>query len=282
MTKPRVRYRGRMANPEQLEIIKQGAQAWNKWRETVNPPQIDLTNEELSALHVSGANFREAYFVLSTLDRSQFHGADFTRACLIDASAENANFSRAKLIDCRLRGARLRSAHLNDADLSHSDLTNVDLHGGDLRRANVTEAQIGFTLFGNALLDGVIGLDTVVHAGPSTIGIETVYRDNLPDEFLRGCGVPDDIISYLPSLRSKPLEFYSCFISYSHADKVFARRLYAVLQSRGVRCWLDEKEMLPGDDIYQHIDRGIRLWDKFLLCCSQHSLKPPHGSIKRS
>ena len=30
--------------------------------------------------------------------------------------------------------------------------------------------------------------------------------------------------------------------------------------------------MLPGDDIYDQVDRGIRLWDKVLLCCSKHSL----------
>ena len=30
--------------------------------------------------------------------------------------------------------------------------------------------------------------------------------------------------------------------------------------------------MLPGDDIYEQVDRGIRLWDKVLLCCSRHSL----------
>lgn len=31
-------------------------------------------------------------------------------------------------------------------------------------------------------------------------------------------------------------------------------------------------EMLPGDDIYEQVDRGIRLWDKVLLCASKHSL----------
>jgi hypothetical protein len=28
---------------------------------------------------------------------------------------------------------------------------------------------------------------------------------------------------------------------------------------------LDEKPMLPGDDIYERVDRGIRLWDKVML-----------------
>jgi len=70
----------------------------------------------------------------------------------------------------------------------------------------------------------------------------------------------------------KPIEFYSCFISYSHADKAFARRLHDGLQMRGIRCWLDEHQLLPGDDIYEGVDRGIRLWDKVLLCCSEASL----------
>ena len=110
--------------------------------------------------------------------------------------------------------------------------------------------------------------------GPSTIGIDTLYRShgNIPEVFLRGAGVPEDFITYIKSLVGRPFEFYSCFISYSHADQSFARRLHDQLQGRGIRCWLDEHQMLPGDDIYEQIDRGIRLWDKVLLCCSQASL----------
>ena len=60
--------------------------------------------------------------------------------------------------------------------------------------------------------------------------------------------------------------------SYSHQDKPFARRLHDTLQGRGIRCWLDEKQLRGGDDILDHVDRGIRLWDKVLLCCSKNSL----------
>ena len=52
----------------------------------------------------------------------------------------------------------------------------------------------------------------------------------------------------------QPLEdwLYSLtpFYSYSHADKSFARRLHDGLQGRGIRCWLDEHQMVPGQDIY--------------------------------
>jgi hypothetical protein len=35
---------------------------------------------------------------------------------------------------------------------------------------------------------------------------------------------------------------------------------------------LDEHHILPGDDILDEIDRGIKLWDKTLLLCSESSL----------
>jgi hypothetical protein len=66
--------------------------------------------------------------------------------------------------------------------------------------------------------------------------------------------------------------FFSCFISYSSLDKPFAVRLHDALQAKGIRCWLDEKQLLPGHDISRELERGIYLWDKFLLCASNNSL----------
>ena len=69
----------------------------------------------------------------------------------------------------------------------------------------------------------------------------------------------------------KPIQFYSCFISYSHEDKTFARLLHDRLQGQGIRCCRDD-QLLPGDDLHDGIDRAIRLWDKVLLCASRASL----------
>ncbi len=75
--------------------------------------------------------------------------------------------------------------------------------------------------------------------------------------------------SHIPA---EPIQTYDCFISYSQTDGAFARKLYSALERNGVRCWLDEKQLVPGDDIAQQIERGIRLYDKTLLCVSRSSL----------
>jgi uncharacterized protein YjbI with pentapeptide repeats len=150
----------------------------------------------------------------------------------------------------------------------------VNLSGADLSGADLSGARLYETIFGNTILKDVRGLDTCIYEGPSVIDHRTLVKSApLPLIFLRGCGLPDTFIEYLPSLLLKePIQFYSCFISYSHADKSFARRLHDTLQGRGIRCWLDEKQLQPGDDIYHRVDEGIRLWDKVLLCCSEKSL----------
>lgn len=65
---------------------------------------------------------------------------------------------------------------------------------------------------------------------------------------------------------------FSCFISYSHDDKTFVRSLYNKLQSRNFKCWLDEHQLLPGDDLQEGIQRGILTSEKVLLCASKASL----------
>jgi hypothetical protein len=170
--------------------------------------------------------------------------------------------------------ASFRGADLRCANLIFSELYEVDFTYALLEGADIEQAHIGGSSFGENDLSKVKGLDNVNHAGSSVIDFHTIYlsKGNIPKVFLQGCGVPEDFISYVHSLVIQPIQFYSCFISYSHADKSFARRLHDALQGRGIRCWLDEHQLLPGDDVFELVDQGIRLWDKVLLCCSKDSL----------
>ena len=136
------------------------------------------------------------------------------------------------------------------------------------------------------------GLDSVRHAGPSTVGTNTVSRSNgrIPESFLRGCGFSRWEVEaaklHNPDLTPKQVDrtakeiaqlradsgYSSCFISYSHTDKPLAHRVYDNLQDRGVSCWLDEHDLKPGDRILDVVNDAIRIHDKILLCCSETSL----------
>jgi TIR domain/Pentapeptide repeats (8 copies) len=174
-----------------------------------------------------------------------------------------------------LREADLTRANLSEANLSASDLDWAKVIGADLSGADLTAASIGYTTFGDNDLSSVKGLETVRHHGPSTIGIDTIYisRGNIPLAFLRGAGVPDNFIEYMGSLTQKPLEYYSCFISYSTKDQDFADRFYADLQNKGVRCWFAPHDVQGGRKLHEQIDEAIRLHDKLLLILSPHSME---------
>ncbi len=109
------------------------------------------------------------------------------------------DLSEANLSGARLGGAYLGRAILIKADLSGVYLPLANIGEADLSEANLTRAAIGWTIFGSIDLSTARGLETVKHRGPSTIGIDTLYRSqgNIPEVFLRGAGVPDEMITYI-------------------------------------------------------------------------------------
>lgn len=276
-----------MANPEHLEILGRGIVAWNVWRGEYHKTFPDLINANLIGANLGGANLSYTRLAgvnlrYANLRYANFSGADLSGANLTGANLTGSNLSGADLgvADlgvARLTGANLSRANLRGVKFKGAYLGGVNLSNAELTDANVSEAHAGDTVFANVDLRTIVGLESINHAGASEISINTVYRSEgqIPKVFLRGCGVPEDFITYMPSLTVtvRAIDFHSCFISYCHADKAFARRLHNALQNIGIRCWLDDQQLLPGDKIYTEIDRGIRLWDKVLLCCSKESLQ---------
>ena len=185
-----------------------------------------------------------------------------------------------------------KKANLNSAILKQANLQGVNLHKAKFEETDLTECTFGETVLTDLYLATSKNLETCNHKNRSTIDLFTIQRSFLPKEFLQGCGLSDWEIEssklyqggLTPQLVTdigykiinahiqSPIQYYSCFISYNHEDKEFAEKLHDALQKKGVRVWLDEHQMLPGDDIYEQIDRGIKHWDKVLLCCSSKSL----------
>jgi hypothetical protein len=234
-----------MANPEHIAKLREGAGAWNDWRSKHLTEMPDLSDGDFSGANLIGANFQ---------------GAKLTGTILRGALLQVANFRLAQIVNTDLSNAKLNWAIFDMAIL---------------HRANFTGAEIGSTTFANVDLSCPIGLETVKHSAPSTIGIDTIYRSEgeIAPAFLRGAGVPEDFIQYMASLVGTGIEFYSLFISYSTKDQTFADRLYADLQAKGVRCWFAPHDMRSGKKVHEQIDEAIRVHEKLLLILSPASME---------
>jgi hypothetical protein len=149
-----------------------------------------------------------------------------------------------------------------------------NLRGADLSGADLSGATIGRTTFCDLDLRNVQGLDTLKHVAPSSIGTDTLElsQGDLPDAFLRGAGLSDTFITAARSLVARPIEYYTCFLSYASGDQDFAERLYADLQRKGVRCWFAPEGLKIWEKFWHRNDESIRLYDKLLVVLSRHSV----------
>jgi len=217
-----------MANEEQLAILRQGVEVWNKWREKNSGIKIDLRVADLSKINLSesnlqgvdlggaslnGANLILANLTSAYLKKATFHEARLNLVELNEANLRNTDFRMANLSGAHLthvdlseadfRGAilsttDLRGANLSAANLSHADLSEANLFGANLSRAvldetNLFDAVIGYTIFGNSDISRTLGLEDLRHSGPSIVSTDVfaLSKGNIPSVFLRGSGSSD-------------------------------------------------------------------------------------------
>ena len=236
--------------------------------------KADLCKADLSTATLAGATLSKAFLFGAKLTDADLTKANLSKATLSKANLAGANLSKATLIGANLFEANLWEANLETANFTEANLSGTNLTEANLSGAIFHQCHIGYTSFVNVNLKGVQNLETVKHIGPSYIAISTIFNSggDVPEIFLRGCGIPETFIQQLPSLLSQPIQFASCFISFSHADRPFAIKLHDHLQAKGIRCWLDEHQIRPKDDSFQRVERGISKWDRILLCCSEVAL----------
>lgn len=246
-----------------------------------------LSGAEMGGAYLVSANLTEATLDGADLSGADLKWADLSEASLVETKAVKSNLKRAKLFDANLSAATfdsadfsfadLSDANLTDADFSRANLSHANLKNSNLERANFFNTAIGYTLFANNDLRVAKGLETVRPLGPSTLGIDTMYKSGggLPKEFLRACDIPDELITFIPSLveANQAIQFYSCFISYSHKDEPFSKHLYKHLRDAQIRVWFAPEDIKGGEKLKEQIDRAIQIHDRLLLILSENSMK---------
>ena len=106
-----------MADAQHLSILKQGVQAWNRWRRdnpAVRPNlrKARLDDRDLSHVDLSDANLRRADFSRSNLSHAYLRRADFRRATLCGATLRDADLTSAILIETDLENSILEGCRV--------------------------------------------------------------------------------------------------------------------------------------------------------------------------
>ncbi len=261
---------------DHLEIIKEGVESWDSWREA-NPHVVP---------HLDGVN----------LVRAQLRGANLSHASLSRSDLRGANLREADLRGANLSYANLRGAYLREAILSGARLTGANLYGANLIGASCAEADFEGamcwdTFFVAVDLSRAKSLAQCVHRGPSVVDKRTLSMSgSLPERFLRGCGfssweislaqlystglVDGEISEILRAAQAARLENgvqqSSVFISYSQMDMDFVDKIGARLYDEGVIFWRDVHDATAGP-LEQIVKRAIELHPIVLLVLSTHS-----------
>ena len=106
-----------MANQEHLDILKQGGEIWNKWRQ--EHPEIKP--------NLGGAGLKDVDLSRTNLSETNLSGAKIGTANLSDANLSRATLLNVNLFQSNLSGADLRGANLAGAEMSGANLTGANL-----------------------------------------------------------------------------------------------------------------------------------------------------------
>lgn len=272
-----------MANKDHLKAVSDGPTLWNQ-RRILLSGKIDLREADLTRKYLNNTDLQYVDLSGALLHEAYLRGANLHAADLIGANLSGADLGEANLCGANLNYANLNRANLKGANLNNADLEGATLIGAVLADANFTQANLAYadffrarldrTVFGDVDLRNVNHLESVLHSGPSIIGIETLFRSDgkIPEVFLRDAGIPEDFITFVPSLVGRAIEFYSCFISFSHKDEEFSRRLHSRMRAANLRVWYAPEDMKGGRKLHEEIFTAIQLHDKLLLVLTENSM----------
>src|SRR5215471_17608641 len=161
-----------MANKEQLEVIKHGVDAWNKWREEHADTKTDLTDANLGEANLFGAYLFDTDLTGVNLSRANLSAANLTYVRLVHTNLENANLS-----ECRIYG--ISAWNLRGVPRNQLDLIITNYHEPIVTIDNLEVAQFIYLLLNNQKIRQVI--DTITSKVVLILGRFTKERKRVLD-----------------------------------------------------------------------------------------------------
>jgi uncharacterized protein YjbI with pentapeptide repeats len=196
-----------MASERHLEMLSQGASAWNEWRQKSPGVVPDLIEADLRGADLPEVDLRVALLLKANLSGANLSGAQLHKAILGSADLSGANLAGADLERAECHKADLRKADLSGASLEHGIFLHANLRGAnlsgaglghalfrhaDLRDADLKGTSHAATDFSEADLSGADMSDTF--AGPVIFNGATLSRANLRSAVLNGADLREAVM----------------------------------------------------------------------------------------
>lgn len=277
-----------MADSNHFESFKRGSLFWNRWRGEQMAADVDFkadlsgaelylaSTADLERMDLRNADCRAANFGSLNMTGSNFSGANL----------DDTMIQRATLAESCFRRASLRRTNLIKTDFTGADLTDADCTRGDFRATNLSRtifdgtllldvdfnaAELNDTKLYDLDLGSTKGLYSVIHMGPSSVGIDTLLksRGRIPVEFLAGAGIPREFAAGV-GFKEDDSAYPSCFISHCSKDEVFVDKLVSDLKASSILCWQNGAE--GGRELMAQIKEAIYRHEKVLVILSSNSI----------
>ena len=150
-----------MANLKHINLLRQGVEKWNRWRQKNSGTRPDLSGALISGVEIDESDFSDntkqvlvnnvnlhcvdfsntdlsgAYLHFVDLQDANLYKGILVEASLIEAGFRNADMRKALMTEADLSGAFLASANLNESNLCRVNLSNAYLLGTRLNSANI-------------------------------------------------------------------------------------------------------------------------------------------------
>jgi len=200
-----------MANPEHVDRLLQGVEAWNRWREESHEVP-DLFGADFNHANLQEVDLKEA-----DLRYTNFHHADLSESKLFGAKLKGANLSKTNLYKTSLAEADLNGANLNGANLVKANFLRASLNDADLSGANLSEANLTYANLGGANLSDV---DLYKAAVCAVQALDT----NFNGAMFTGACIQDWNINAQTNLQDVVCEYIFTTIKYDFQSRQFSDR----------------------------------------------------------
>lgn len=236
-----------MADLKQLEILKQGVDAWN--RHVQASDKIDLSREHPVTAIWSVVGAMGSAPKSAGLPKEDLHAAELPGADLRGADLRGAYLEGAELLGADLRGAHLRRAHLRGANTWAADCRTVINDAGEREFTDLSETE-GLT---QEQLENMRGDRGVI------IPDRLTYPEDWPEP-------PESEV--VPEQPEGPF----VFISYAHDNKTEVAEITRYLRAHEINIWWDD-DILPGDPWREQIQASLENCQAVLTLWTEQSVE---------